>query len=97
MGCPLEPRLPLKLPARAAAVGTLSPAGAGTLAEAFRFLLRLRLRSQLEALRRGEAPAAAARLQDLSALDRQYLKETFLAIREVQEATALRYGADRLV
>ena len=81
----------------AAAVGTLSPAGAGTLAEAFRFLLRLRLRSQLEALRRGEAPAAAARLQDLSALDRQYLKETFLAIREVQEATALRYGADRLV
>jgi CBS domain-containing protein len=81
----------------AAAAGTLSPAGATTLAEAFRFLLRLRLRAQLEALRRGEAPAPAARLQDLSALERQYLKETFLAIREIQEATALRYGADRLV
>lgn len=81
----------------AAAAGTLSAAGAATLAEAFRFLLRLRLRSQLEALRRGEAPAPTARLQDLSALERQYLKETFLAIREVQEATALRYGADRLV
>src|SRR5579864_1918145 len=80
----------------AAAAGTLSAAGAATLAESFRFLLRLRLRSQLAALRRGEPPAQAVRLQDLSALERQYLKETFLAIREIQEATALRYGADRL-
>jgi CBS domain-containing protein len=81
----------------AAAAGTLSAAGAATLAESFRFLLRLRLRSQLAALGRGEAPAQAARLDELSALERQYLKETFLAIREIQEATALRYGADRLV
>ena len=81
----------------AAAAGTLSTAGAATLAESFRFVLRLRLRSQLAALGRAEAPAQAARLQDLSALERQYLKETFLAIREIQEATALRYGADRLV
>ncbi|HXO28927.1 MAG TPA: DUF294 nucleotidyltransferase-like domain-containing protein [Thermoanaerobaculia bacterium] len=81
----------------AAAAGTLSAAGAATLAESFRFVLRLRLRSQLAALGRGEAPAQSARLQDLSALERQYLKETFLAIREIQEATALRYGADRVV
>jgi CBS domain-containing protein len=82
--------------AAAAAAGTLSQAGAATLAEAFRFLLRLRLRTQLESLRRGEAPPQVSRLQDLSALERQYLKETFLAIREIQEATALRYGTDRL-
>jgi CBS domain-containing protein len=82
--------------AAAAAAGTLSQEGAATLAEAFRFLLRLRLRTQIESLRRGEAPAPASRLRDLSALERQYLKETFLAIREIQEATALRYGTDRL-
>jgi CBS domain-containing protein len=78
--------------AAAAAAGTLSQAGAATLTEAFRFLLRVRLRTQIAALRRGEAPAQAAQLQELSALERQYLKETFLAIREIQEATALRYG-----
>ncbi len=84
-----------RLPA-AAAAGALSADGAATLAEAFRFLLRLRLGAQLAALRRGEAPAAALRLADLSALERQYLKETFLAIRDLQEATAQRFGADRL-
>ncbi|MBV8201638.1 MAG: cyclic nucleotide-binding/CBS domain-containing protein [Acidobacteria bacterium] len=78
--------------AAAGAGMVLSQAGAATLAEAFRFLLRVRLRTQIESLRRGEPPPPASRLQDLSALERQYLKETFLAIREIQEAIALRYG-----
>jgi CBS domain-containing protein len=82
--------------AAAAAAGTLSGEGASTLDEAFRFLLRLRLRGQLEALRRGAAPGPGPRLEDLSPLERQMLKETFLAIREVQEATALRYAIERL-
>src|SRR6202040_3485825 len=50
----------------APAAGTLSASGAATLAESFRFVLRLRLRSQLVALGRGEAPEQVARLQDLS-------------------------------
>ena len=111
----------------AAEAGTLSRQGSATLAEAFRFLLRLRLRAQLAAVRapRPEAPGAeapgeiarrdgqggrtepppggdrGARQQDLQVeelppLERRMLKETFLAIRELQEATALRYGIGRL-
>jgi CBS domain-containing protein len=96
----------------AAQAGTLSREGAANLGEAFRFLLRLRLRQQLAALRpvggdrgvdgaRGagagaEVAPGPARLEDLSSLERRYLKDTFLAIREVQEAMALRYGTERL-
>jgi CBS domain-containing protein len=104
----------------AAQAGTLSREGSATLTEAFRFLLRLRLRSQLAALRhpRGEAPGMEARgkaprpegllveppgpqlpelrVEELPPLERRMLKETFLAIRELQEATALRYATGRL-
>ncbi len=80
----------------AAAAGTLSEQGAGTLGEAFRFLMRIRLRAQLDALRRGTAPGNTVQLEDLSPLERRHLKETFLAIREIQEAAALRFATDRL-
>jgi CBS domain-containing protein len=80
----------------AAEAGTLSQSGAATLSEAFRFLLRIRLRAQLSALKRGERPDNRAPLDDLSPLERQHLKDVFLAIREMQQATALRYAVDRL-
>jgi len=80
----------------AAAAGTLGRDTASTLAEAFRFLLRLRLRHQLAELRQGGAPHPGLRLEALSPLERQMLKETLLAIRDVQEATALRFETDRL-
>ena len=80
----------------AASAGTLSAQGAATLAEAFRFLMRLRLRAQIRTLRRGGQPGNTAQLEDLSPLERRHLKETFLAIREIQEATAMRFATDRL-
>jgi CBS domain-containing protein len=82
--------------AAAATAGTLSHSGAATLAEAFRFLLRLRLRTQLQALRAGQPPDNHVRLETLTSLERRHLKETFVAIGEMQQATALRYAVERL-
>lgn len=80
----------------AAEAGTLSRSGAATLSEAFRFLMRIRLTVQLRALKRGDHPDNRAPLDDLSPLERQQLKDVFLAIREIQQATALRYAVQRL-
>jgi CBS domain-containing protein len=93
-GSPARPTL--ERLAAAARAGTLSGEGAATLAEAFRFLLRLRLEGQLRALRAGEPPGNRVRLEELSPLERVHLKEVFLALREIQEATALRYSTARL-
>jgi CBS domain-containing protein len=82
--------------AAAAAAGTLSTAGAATLSEAFRFLMRIRLRSQLRALKRGQRPDSRASLDDMSPLERQQLKDVFLAVRELQHATAVRHAIGRL-
>lgn len=80
----------------AAAAGTLSHEGAATLAQAFRFLMRLRLTDQLRHLRAGRPLSTLTPLDALTSLDRAYLKDVFVAIREVQQATALRYAIDRL-
>ena len=80
----------------AAVEGTLSRESAETLQEGFRFLLGLRLREQLRALRGGEPLANSIRLEHLSAIERGHLKDVFLAIREVQRATASRYAIQRL-
>lgn len=80
----------------AAAAGTLSREGAATMAEAFRFVLRLRLRDQLQSLRAGRPADPVARLEALSPLERGQLKDVFLAIREQQQAARLRFAVDRL-
>ena len=80
----------------AVAAGTLSKHGAQTLAEGFRFLLGLRLREQLRARREGEAVTNSVRLDHLSPVERQHLKDVFVAIREMQNATALRHAVARL-
>lgn len=77
--------------AAAAAAGTLSQEGAATLGEAFRFLLGLRLRAQLAALRAGRAPSNSVDPKALAPLERRYLKDTFQAIAHVQSAVAYRY------
>lgn len=82
--------------AAASRAGTLSEEGAATLAEAFRFLQRLRLAAQIRALRAGEAPGNRVPLDALSPLERVHLKEVFLALREIQEGTALRFSTQRL-
>jgi CBS domain-containing protein len=94
--CGSRARPPLERLEAAAAAGTLSRAGAATLAEAFRFLLRLRLRAQLQALRAGQPADNRVRLDELTSLERRHLKETFVALGEMQQATALRYAVERL-
>lgn len=72
--------------------GSLSRQGSETLREAFRFLLHLRLGEQLRARRAGETVDNAVRLDDLSAIERRHLKDTFVAVSEIQDALAQRYG-----
>jgi CBS domain-containing protein len=74
----------------------LSREGADTLAEAFRFLLRLRLREQLRAMYANETPSNRVRLDDISSLEQRHLKEAFMAIRESQDSVAMRYRTDML-
>lgn len=72
----------------AAAAHTLSREGTETLAETYGFLLRLRLREQLTAIKAGHTPDNKIRLEALSPLENRHLKEAFLAIREMQAAMA---------
>lgn len=81
--------------AAAAVAGTLSEEGAATLTEAHRFLLALRLRVQLEALAAGRSTVEPVRADALRTVDVRHLKEAFRAVREAQEALALRYRTDR--
>ena len=81
--------------AAAAEHGLISEDGAATLQEAHRFLLGLRLRFQLEAIRRGREPVATLSDADLRAGEVRHLKEAFRAIRDAQEALALKYRTDR--
>ncbi len=74
----------------------LSARGADDLSEGFRFLFRLRLEAQLDALRQGREVSNRIRVEDLPAADRRHLKETFLVIREMQESLSQRYKLDLL-
>jgi CBS domain-containing protein len=85
------PRPTLQRLQAAADAGTLSRSGAEILGETFRFLTRLRLRQQLQALHDGEAPGDRVLLQALSPLERRRLKEALQAVRKLQDATARRF------
>ena len=76
--------------------GILSTDGAEGLAEAFRYLHRLRLETQLAAHRAGKPISNTIPLDDLVSLERRHLKDSFGQIREIQEWLAQRFDADRL-
>ncbi|RME79081.1 MAG: cyclic nucleotide-binding/CBS domain-containing protein [Chloroflexi bacterium] len=80
----------------AAQAGTLSREGAETLAETFRFLLRLRLQAQLQQVQAGQQPTNQVHLDSISPLERRHLKDSFSAIREMQEAVAHRFNTTML-
>ena len=82
--------------AEAADAGALAHHDADTVSEAFGFLMRLRLRTQLEDRRSGGAPTNEVALDDLSTLERRHLKEAFLVVRDAQDALAQRYQTGRL-
>lgn len=77
--------------AAAAVAGLLDRDRAEDLAEAYRFLSALRLRSQLASLAEGKAPGNRVPVDSLSASERRHLKEAFLAVRDAQESTVSRY------
>jgi CBS domain-containing protein len=62
-----------------------------TLSEAYRFLLRVRLRTQLRAISEGRAPSNMVSLSDLSSMERSRLRDTFRAIEVWQERAAYHY------
>lgn len=76
--------------------GALSHEGADLLAEGFRFLLQLRLRRQIEALRRSKQPDNRVRMDELERVDARHLKETLLEIRSMQQALAQRHRVELL-
>lgn len=68
---------------------------ADDLAQAFEFLLGLRVRVQLEQLRRGERPSNFVDPRQLSSLDRTLLKEAFRVIGRTQAVVRERFHLEQ--
>ena len=68
--------------------GRMDPELRESVAEAYRFLLGLRLRLQLRHLAEGRPPGDEVALRDLSPVERSRLKESFGAIRRWQDLAA---------
>jgi CBS domain-containing protein len=71
--------------------GRMDPELREAVAEAYRFLLGLRLRLQLRHVSEGRPPGDEVALSELSPVERSRLKESFRAIRGWQDAAAHRY------
>lgn len=75
--------------------GLLADEVHAAVAEAFRFLLGLRLGTQLRAVAAGAPPSNAIALAELTGMQRSRLKDAFRAIAAWQESAAHRYQASR--
>lgn len=78
----------------AVTAGLLGPDEYATLAEAYRFLLRVRLREQLRMLSEGAPATNVIALSDLSSIERSRLKDTFRAVEDWQARAAYHYRTD---
>jgi len=65
-----------------------------TLSEAYRFLLRVRLRTQILAISEGKPASNMVSLSDLSSMERSRLRDAFRAIEVWQERAAYHYRTD---
>jgi CBS domain-containing protein len=74
--------------------GLISQDTCDTLGEAYRFLLRVRLRTQLKAISEGKPPSNLVSLSDLSSMERSRLRDAFRAIEVWQERAAYHYRTD---
>jgi CBS domain-containing protein len=70
----------------------ISREGEELLREAFRFLLHVRLSSQLQVRRDGGVVSNLVHLEQLTPLERRHLKEAFVAIAEHQNAVSHKYA-----
>lgn len=77
---------------RLAGGGALSAGMAEGLCEAYELLQTLRMRSQADALRRGEPPGNEIRPDGLGALERERLRASFKLIAEFQNFVYEKYG-----
>lgn len=80
----------------AIAAGAMSQELGETLIETYRFLLQLRLKQQLKALRSGGTPDNRIVVDDLTPVEQRHLKDAFQAIRELQDAATARFHIDSL-
>jgi CBS domain-containing protein len=65
-----------------------------TLSETYRFLLRIRLRAQLQMISEGKPPSNALSLSDLSSMERSRLRDAFRAIEVWHERAGYHYRTD---
>ena len=82
--------------AAAVEAGVLSREGGDNLAEAFRFVLDLRLGAQLEELAGGRPLDNDVELERLAPLERHYLKDALVAIRDALEGLEFTYQGGRV-
>lgn len=82
--------------AAAADGGILSHDGAERLTEAYHFLARLRLRTQVQRIAAGGIADNLVGLDDLSLAERERLRDAFRTVRDIQRATALRFHTEAL-
>jgi CBS domain-containing protein len=77
--------------AAAARAGLIEDETAETVAEAYRFLLGLRLRLQLEMMARGQPATNRIALSELGPIERSRVKDSFRAVRSWQDRAAFHY------
>jgi len=65
-----------------------------TLSETYRFLLRIRLRTQIAAISEGKPPSNLMSLSDLSSMERSRLRDAFRAIEDWQQRASYHYRTD---
>ncbi len=80
----------------AMAAGLISEDLGQTVIETYRFLLQLRLREQLAALKAKETPGNRIRLKGLSSLEHRHLKDAFGVVRELQDKLAHHFQTNLL-
>jgi CBS domain-containing protein len=71
--------------------GLMGADASGTVIEAYRFLLGMRLRMQLKSISEGKPPTNVVSLSQLSAIERSRLKDSLRAIASWQDKAAYRY------
>jgi CBS domain-containing protein len=78
----------------AVAGGLIAQDTCDTLSEAYRFLLKVRLRTQIRAISEGKPPSNLVSLSDLSSMERSRVRDSFRAIEVWQERASYHYRTD---
>jgi CBS domain-containing protein len=80
----------------AAEGGALSTVGSDDLSNSFRLLMRIRLREQLRMRAAGRVPEDRVPLDDLSPLERRWLRDALQTVAEAQRSVAARFHTESI-